>query len=81
MKPPAAVASLPAPTPGGLLDPDEAARRLGRSRRFLMDCLRRGELPGIVYRRGKDGRVTVVAFDRTDLDRFVAAHRTGGSAR
>ena len=72
-----------APTGAGteLLGPDETARHLGVRRRFVMDCLRRGELLGIVYRRGRDGRATVVAFDRADLDRFIAKKRTNGAGQ
>jgi len=64
---------------GGRLPPDEAAIYCGTKRRFLMDAARRGEIPCIVYRRGRDGRATVIAFERRDLDAFVAAHRQEAS--
>jgi excisionase family DNA binding protein len=74
---PAAVRLAPAPEPeaGNLLSPGEAARRLGLTRRTLLDIARRGAIPFVCYRRGRDGRVTLCAFDPADLDRYVAAHR------
>jgi len=61
------------------LPADEAAIYCGTKRRFLMDAARRGEIPCIVFRRGRDGRATVIAFETSDLDAFVAAHRQEAS--
>jgi len=45
----------------------------------MMDALRRGDLSGIVYSRGKDGRVTAAAFDPADVDAYIRAHRQEAS--
>ena len=58
-----------------LLPPSDAARRLGISRRLLADLVRRHELGAVILRRGRDGRVTVCAFDPSELDRFIASRR------
>jgi len=75
----AALAPVPAPAAGYLLPPAEAARRLGLTRRTLLDLARRGTIPFVCYRRGKDGRVTLCAFDAADLDAFAARHRVEAS--
>lgn len=61
-----------------LLNPEQAARCLGVRRRTIVDWARRGILPCVVYKRGKDGRATMIAFDPIDLDAFIEKHRREG---
>lgn len=51
-----------------LLNPDEAAERLGIARWKLYEMARRGVIASI-----KEGRT--IRFDPADLDTFIASHR------
>ena len=55
-----------------LLTPFEASQLLGVQPRTLMTWARRGEIPHIVLKRGKDGRATVVRFSAEKLQEWIA---------
>ncbi len=44
-----------------------------------MRWARRGELPCIVLRRGRDGRAAVVRFEPAAIEAFIASRRQGAS--
>jgi len=59
-----------------LLGVEEAAAILAVKRRTLMDWVRRGEIPCIILRRGRDGRATLVRFEQLALRKWIEARRT-----
>jgi len=61
--------------PGQLLNRDDAASILALSPRTVVDMARRGELPCVVLRRGRDGRASVVRFDPRELETWVEERR------
>jgi len=58
--------------PDETLSADEAARLLRIQRRTLMTWARRGEVPYIVLKWGKDGRAAVVRFNAERLRAWLA---------
>lgn len=64
-----------------LLGVDTAASILALRRRTLMDWARRGEIPCIVLRRGRDGRATIVRFEESKLKEWIEAKRTSSVKR
>ena len=60
-----------------LLNVSAAAARLGVRRRTVMDWVRRGELAAVVYKRGRDGRATIVAFRPEAIAAFIRRHEKG----
>jgi hypothetical protein len=54
---------------------DPAALHAGVTRRHLRDAARQGEITHYVFKRGSDGRATVIAFDPRDLDAWIELHR------
>ena len=61
-----------------LLTPEEAGRLLGVRRRTVIAWARRGEIPHIVLKRGRDGRAAVVRFNSKKLREWLATKEEAG---
>jgi excisionase family DNA binding protein len=65
----------------GLLSPRAVAGLLGVSHRTIVAWARRGELPCVVLKRGRDGRASVLRFKKQDLDEWIEARQERGASR